>query len=104
MPQAFLKLGIAAKSQLGDEPGDRRRADAGAIGESGDALEAGDRIRGEQDAGQPAFGRAEGVEALPDHLGDAFACYGHFISSKLTLFRNVLDKTRTADRNLVALR
>ncbi len=68
--QRLLELRVAAKPELGDEPRHRRRADVGALGEPGDALQAGDRVGGQEDPGELAFGRAQAVEALSHQLAD----------------------------------
>src|SRR5947209_5225907 len=73
MAEAFLKLGVAAETELGDEPGHRRRADARALGEPCHRLEPGDRIGGEQDPCEAAFGRRERAEAAAHDLADARA-------------------------------
>src|SRR4029077_19741579 len=94
--QAFLKLGIAAKTELGDEAGHRRRAHARALGEPRDALQAGDGIAGQEDAGEPALRRAQAVQALAHDLTDPRAprrwrrdiCY---ILAQSSPLRNVLD-------------
>src|SRR5260370_29322488 len=70
MPENLLELRVAAKAELGDEAGHRRRADARPLGKPGDALQPRDGVGGEEDAGKPPFRRTQGVEALPDDLAD----------------------------------
>src|SRR5207253_8717978 len=68
--EALLELRIAMEAELGDEPGHGGWAHPGPLSEPGDTLQAGDRVGREQSAGQPALGRAQAVEALPDDLPD----------------------------------
>src|SRR5205807_10219507 len=95
----FLELWIAAKAELGDEPGDGGRADARPLGESSHALEAGDGVRGQEDPGQLALGWAEAGLVLAHELGHAgeVSCNVRYIFAHLAFFWYILDmavKTR----------
>src|SRR5438067_13142894 len=96
MPQVLLKLRVAPETQLRDEAGHRRRADAGPLGKPGHAFEAGDGVTGEQHPGEPPLGRGEAVEALADELADAGgACmarrYVGYVLPQSASRGNVLD-------------
>src|SRR5438067_3907818 len=71
MPQVLLKLRVAPETELRDEAGHRRRADARPLGKPGHTFQAGDGVAGEQHPGEAALGRAEAVQALADELADA---------------------------------
>ena len=74
LPEHLLELRIALEPELRDESGDGRRADSGALGKAGDALQPGDRIGGEEDAGQLPL---RGAEAGSEHSLLALEVYLH---------------------------
>ncbi len=94
----LLELGVAAEAELGDEPGHGGRADAGPLGEPGDALQAGNRIRSQEHPGQLPLGRAQAGQVVSDQLADPrlrrrVVCY---IPAQSAPSRHILDKNPIA--------
>src|SRR5207249_11401719 len=102
--EALLEVGVAPKAELGDESGDRRRADPRALGEPGHALQAGERVRGQEDPSQPPLGRTQRVEALADDLSNSMLRNSHYRHVRLGWFWHGVDNPTLVARNLVANR
>jgi len=68
LPERVLELGVAAQAEFCDESGDRRGTHSRALREAGEALEAGDRVEGEQHLPEPSLRGTQRSHSLADQL------------------------------------